>query len=189
MIAFFRENPITLILLIIGGFFLFMTYGALITSKRTGHYVSGVPLVGGLFIFLAFIISSKKILCLLCFLDYGFYALPYSILYSSKLVRLQKTFEQTVTSMGYTAAPPVSDEKLIITYPFGEKTHWNIMSPNNAYTVPDSGVVCMLCRDTTGKEFIAVQKYKPKSDICFVPFDRNGTELVDGISIKTAKKP
>lgn len=38
MIAFFKNNPVTLILLIIGGFFLFMTYGALIESKRSGRY-------------------------------------------------------------------------------------------------------------------------------------------------------
>lgn len=183
MIAFFKDNPLTLILLIIGGFFLFMTYGALISSYRTGHFVSGVPTVGGFFIFLAFIISSKKILSLLFLLDYGYFYLPYSILYGHRLARLTKAFEQTISDMGFSAVTEY-DGKLKITYPFGEKIHWDLFSPANACIEQTSREVCMLCRDASGKEFIAVQKYKPGSDIRFVPFDKGGTDIGDGITIK-----
>ena len=56
---------------------LVMTYGALIASKKSGKHISGVPLFGGILLFIAGIFSPCKWLCLLCFLDYGFLELPY----------------------------------------------------------------------------------------------------------------
>ena len=67
------------ILASIGGFFLFMTYGAMIVSKRSNRFVSGVQLVGGFFIFLGFILSPIKWLAFLCLLDPGVWMLPYSL--------------------------------------------------------------------------------------------------------------
>ena len=60
-----------------GVFCLVMTYGALIASKKSGKHISGVPLFGGFFLFIAGLVSPCKWLCLLCFLDYGFWELPY----------------------------------------------------------------------------------------------------------------
>lgn len=189
MIAFFRENPITLILLIIGGFFLFMTYGALIETKRSGRYVSGVPCTGGICIFLAFIISSRKILSLLCFLDYGFIELPYFIINGLWHDKLNKAFWRRVEQKGYRSIELKQNESMYVTFPEDKETYEYYLPPDTVCTSHERKIKYILCRDSEDNEFIAVYTYSPASEISFIPFDRNGTELVDGISIKTAKKP
>ena len=62
-----------------GVFCLVMTYGALTASKKSGKHISGVPLFGGFFLFIAGLVSPCKWLCLLCFLDYGFWELFYQL--------------------------------------------------------------------------------------------------------------
>lgn len=63
-----------------GVFFLVMTYGALIVSKKTGKHISGVPCIGGICLILAFLLSPCKWLALLGLLDYGLWELPYLLL-------------------------------------------------------------------------------------------------------------
>lgn len=70
----------TIIIGAIGLFFLVMTYGALIASRRSGKHVSGVPCVGGICLVIAFLLSPCKWLALLGFLDYGFWELPYLLI-------------------------------------------------------------------------------------------------------------
>ena len=65
---------------VIGLFFLVVTYGALIVSRKSEHNVSGVPCVGGIFIIIAFLFSPYKWLALLGLLDYGFWELPYLLI-------------------------------------------------------------------------------------------------------------
>lgn len=67
------------ILIAIGAFFLFMTYGALITSHKKGVHISGVPCMGGLFIFLGFILSPVKWLSVLILADPGYYMIAYML--------------------------------------------------------------------------------------------------------------
>lgn len=67
------------ILVLIGVFFMFMTYGALITSKVKNTHISGVPFVGGFFIFLGFILSPIKWLAFLALLDPGIWMIPFSL--------------------------------------------------------------------------------------------------------------
>lgn len=58
---------------------LVMTYGALIASKKSGKHISGVPLFGGFFLFIAGLVSPCKWLCLLFLLDYGYWELFYQL--------------------------------------------------------------------------------------------------------------
>ena len=67
------------VLLLIGAFFLFMTYGALITSKIHNTHVSGVPFVGGFFVFLGFMLSPIKWLAVLALIDPGIWMAPFAI--------------------------------------------------------------------------------------------------------------
>lgn len=73
----------------VGLFFLFMTYGALIQSKRTGKYVSGVPGCGGLFIAIAFLLSPCKWLAVLALTDYGIWMISW-LLISEYLIPILK---------------------------------------------------------------------------------------------------
>ncbi|MBR3267229.1 MAG: hypothetical protein IKI58_00640 [Oscillospiraceae bacterium] len=69
MIQFFKENPACDIFLILGLSAWLITLGAYRTSKKTGHYVSGLPALGGIFIIIGFLTSSKKLLAVLGLLD------------------------------------------------------------------------------------------------------------------------
>ena len=72
------------VLVLIGAFNLFMTYGALITSIRHDKHISGVPFVGGFFIFLGFILSPNKWLAFLALLDPGIWMVFYGIWHRRK---------------------------------------------------------------------------------------------------------
>lgn len=63
----------------VGLIFLIFSYVAMIKNRKKGRFISGCPLLGGVFIFIAAMISPCKWLCLLCLLDYGVWMLPYSI--------------------------------------------------------------------------------------------------------------
>ena len=68
------------ILIAIGMSLIVMSYGALIQSKRSGKHISGVPFVGGFFVFLGFIISPIKWLAILALVDYSYGMLVYCLL-------------------------------------------------------------------------------------------------------------
>lgn len=74
------ENWVLSIMIgLIGVFFIIFTYAAVIKSRKEGKSISGCPLLGGVFLFIAAVISPYKWLCILCLLDYGVWMLPYSI--------------------------------------------------------------------------------------------------------------
>lgn len=77
---FVRTWGVCILIGLIGVFFLVMTYGALIVSKKSDHYVSGVPCVGGICIIIAFLLSPCKWLAFLGLLDYGLWYLPYILI-------------------------------------------------------------------------------------------------------------
>lgn len=81
---------VAIILALIGAFFLFMTYGAIITSKKHDIHISGVPFVGGFFIFLGFILSPIKWLAFLALLDPGIWMAPLALWKNYKLKKAYK---------------------------------------------------------------------------------------------------
>lgn len=81
---------LALILGLIGAFFIFMTYGSMFTSKKHNTHISGVPLVGGIFIFLGFILSPIKWLAFLALLDPGIWMVPLAIWENKKADKKQK---------------------------------------------------------------------------------------------------
>ena len=64
----------------VGLFFLIMTYGALLASKKSGKHISGVPCCGGILLIIAFLLSPCKWLAFLGLLDYGLWELPYQLI-------------------------------------------------------------------------------------------------------------
>lgn len=70
-IDFLKNYWLCIILLLIGSFFLFITYiAASMQSKRSSKNVSGVPGIGGIFIALAFLTTPYKWLMILGLLDW-----------------------------------------------------------------------------------------------------------------------
>lgn len=79
------------IFLIIGLFFVFITYvAAPIESKIKGKFVSGLPGIGGFFIACAFLITPYKWLAFLCLIEWKifwliFKVIPDNILYQKEI--------------------------------------------------------------------------------------------------------
>lgn len=77
------------VLVFIGAFFLFMTYGALITSVKHKTHVSGAPFVGGVFVLVGFLLSPVKLLALIALIDPG----PWLVIYGMWKWRREKNSE------------------------------------------------------------------------------------------------
>lgn len=69
LIQFFKENIVCDFFLALALLSWFITIGARIESKKTGHFVSGVPAVGGICVIIGFLLSSAKWFALLGLLD------------------------------------------------------------------------------------------------------------------------
>lgn len=67
---FVRNNIVCIFFVGLGLLCWFITIGARISSKKTGHYVSGVPGVGGILIIIGFLASPVKWLALIGLLDF-----------------------------------------------------------------------------------------------------------------------
>ena len=69
IIQFIKDNIVCDIFLILALHSWGITIGAAVSSKRTGHYVSGIPAVGGICVIIGFLTSSVKWLAVLGLLD------------------------------------------------------------------------------------------------------------------------
>lgn len=175
MAEFFRQNALTVILLAIGLFFMVMTYAAIISSKRSGRHVSGVPFVGGFFVFLAFIVSPWKYLSALCLLDYGIWMLPYSMIVGG---RNDKRYDKMLKENGFETANK-GDEKLKVCVRSGKEEHeWNYLS-NCPYILDGADTVFMICTDKSGSRFLVYDKNIRFSSPTVVPFDDEKAVIED----------
>ncbi|MBP3233581.1 MAG: hypothetical protein J6M65_04060 [Eubacterium sp.] len=69
MMKFISDNIICIIFVALGVLAWIITVSARISSKKTGHYVSGIPGVGGILIIIGFLTSPVKWLALIGLLD------------------------------------------------------------------------------------------------------------------------
>lgn len=81
--GFFTKNP-TVILALIGLLLSVLNLVNLLKNRKRDHFVSGIPLFGGLFILIGFLLSHHKIWALLCFTDYSWLMLPCSLIFGGK---------------------------------------------------------------------------------------------------------
>ena len=89
MIDFFKENIVFDICLILALLAWGITIGAQISSKLTGHYVSGIPGVGGILLGIGFLLSEYKLLAVLGLLDPDIIYLLFIVI-PNEFIALQK---------------------------------------------------------------------------------------------------
>ena len=63
----------------IGLLYLILNVACIIESKKQKRFISGIPLLGGIHILIAGLISPIKWLALLCVLDFTFWELLYAL--------------------------------------------------------------------------------------------------------------
>lgn len=66
---FASQNPLCVVFIVLAVISWAITIAAMLSSKRTGKHVSGLPALGGFLVFIGFLTSSRKWLALLGFLD------------------------------------------------------------------------------------------------------------------------
>ncbi len=71
-------------LVIMGLICVALTYGAAHASKKSGHYVSGMPVLGAILILIGGLLSAHKILALLCLTDPGPWGFVYAMIREHK---------------------------------------------------------------------------------------------------------
>ncbi len=74
----------------IGILYLIINIGAVIEtqkiqSKGSDHHISGIPLLGGIHLLIAGLISPVKWLAILCVLDYTFWSLLYAVFIADRI--------------------------------------------------------------------------------------------------------
>ena len=74
------NNILCAILVSLGVLAWVITIGARISTKKTGHFVSGIPGVGGILIILGFLVSSVKWLALIGLLDFDLWYFVLNVL-------------------------------------------------------------------------------------------------------------
>lgn len=95
--SFFTKNP-TVILALIGLLLSVLNIVNLIKNRKEDHYVSGIPLFGGLFILIGFLLSHHKIWALLCFTDYSWVMLLFSLIFGGKTDRKKEDSKENEDS-------------------------------------------------------------------------------------------
>ena len=177
MTEFFRQNALTVILLVIGLFFMFMTYGAYIASIRSGRFVSGVPFVGGFFVFLAFIVSPWKLLSLLCVLDLGVWMTPCIMLIERQE---QKRALRFISGKDFESVGRYDKTKKLIIKAGEEELEWPLCT-NQIYRLADPLLRFMICFDKDDKAYLIYTKEKGFKEPLVIPVD-GGRAVVDGLT-------
>ena len=86
---FFTKNP-SVIIALIGLLLSVLNLVNLLKNRKRDHYVSGIPLFGGLLTLIGFLLSHHKIWALLCFADYSWLMLPYALIFGGKIKNDEK---------------------------------------------------------------------------------------------------
>ncbi len=81
--GFFRNNP-TVIVALVGLLLAVLNFVNLLKNRKRDHFVSGIPLFGGLLILIGFLLSHHKWWALLCFTDYSWVMFPLAMIRGGK---------------------------------------------------------------------------------------------------------
>ena len=174
MFALLDKYFITFVLVGIGVFFVVMTYGA----NRRGR--SGIPVVGGLFIAVGFLLSPCKWLAILGLVDYGPSYLIY--LYVSEAF-VKKRFHRLIRQNGYRES--VRDDSLCMVVKVPEINEElvrpYITNEHLRYYVPKCFFA--VCVDGSGKKILLIDKCRGDKVIDIIPFEGNSV-VVTGMKHK-----
>ncbi len=164
----------TIIFGTLGIFLLVITYGALIKSYRTGDHISGVPVLGGLFIFLAFILSPIKWLALLVLLDYGVWMLPY--VFISDYIN-NKKFKSIYEAEDYCDTMINNTQKMVISIPERNEKLERPYITNAVDVLRYPKLLFSVCLNKKGERFILIDRYSKGRKIEILPFDNGEIAL------------
>lgn len=170
MLDFISQNIACIILCAIGLLFVIMTYGA--------HFagVSGVPLVGGLFIAIGFLTTPVKWLALLGLIDPGYWSLPYFLIRDH--IR-NKRFDALYAQHDYAESKRADTEQLRIWIPDRNEELILPYITCHMYQLQIPKLLFTVCIDKAGRRFMLINKCIKGGEIEILPLDDDRIVFTD----------
>ena len=171
MEEFFRYNGISLILIVLGLLSVFVTYGAAKSSEKSGHYVSGIPFVGMIFLLIGGLVSTYKPLALLALLDPGPFWTIRSMIRDYKW---NKVFFEYIEQNGYPCDHKFDFEQKLIVHIDGKDMElpYKTCSP---YYVNNMNICFSIIFDQSGNRYLLLNRRDKGLDK--IDFSENRVEI------------
>mgnify|MGYP004509563551 CR=1 FL=1 len=171
-----HEWILTVILGAIGVFLIAVSYAALYMSKKHGRFISGVPLVGGIFVAAAFLLSPIKWLALLCLIDFSVWEIPYALITAHLRNR---RFRKICAEYGFAQSVRDNSRTIRITIPErNEELLWPYIT-NLVYPLRTPKLLLAVCADRDGGNFLLVDKYERGKPVEIIQFLNNSILIND----------
>ena len=179
MSEFFEKYAATLILLAIGAMYIIINLTAMRASKKEGRFISGIPLLGGVHIFIAFLLTPLKWLCVLCLLDYTipmFFAAFVPGLMSDlrEWARFQRVFSR------YSCKGTEEKTALVMTFGENDYTREEALAYKKIHAFTDSPVRLAVCKNKKGEMIAAFLRDKDSRTPETVSFV-DGRAVIEGV--------
>lgn len=184
MNEFLMKYSLSFLLAAVGVFFVVFNYSAVVHSKKSGHYVSGIPFIGGVLLFFAFIITPLKLLSLTCLLDYSipmFFVsfVPEMIVYYKESRCFLPVFRK------YKYKGEYETRSVVIT--FGDTSYESRLLYNFIYTNVDTPLKFAICKNKNEPAVIALIRDKTVSSAPeILPFS-DGYFTLDDVPYKDTR--
>lgn len=182
------KDFIGIILVILGLICVALTYGAGVASKKSGHYVSGLPCLGAILILIGGLLLPVKAPALLCLTDPGIWGLIYSVI---REYTYNKRFFEYIEANGYSSEREYdSTRRLFVS--FNEKQLELSYVLNNPYILNNMRIMFAIISDEDGNRYILVDRRKdgleripfPEDTIQIVCKDNKGKECTLTVQVR-----
>ena len=181
--VFFLSYPLSATLICLGAFFVIMTYGAWFASIKSGHFVSGVPVVGGLLIMIGFLTSPYKILCLMGLLDYGFWELLFIFYYDFIYLKtIDKRYSDIFRKYG---DRKVCDNDTLLAIKLGDRMFYHVYETAHVISIHRLKTVIAICLDCEGNRYLMIDRRMKKQKPQIISFD---SDLIQADDINYDRK-
>ena len=178
MNEFVSKYCVSIILGFIGVLYIVFNISAVFASKKEGRFISGIPFMGGVHIFLAFLLTPLKWLCFLCLLDYTipmflFTFIPEMIDYQ----KVQRRFKRVFSKYKYKG----EYEQKNIEFKFGENESFEMrLLYRYVYAFTDCAALLAICKNKGEPRVLAIIKDKnADNEPVLIPFEGDSASADD----------
>ncbi len=160
---------LSILLVCIGLFFMGLCYYTVYFTKS-----SGVPFLGGIIVALGFLLSPYKWLALLGLLDFGVWALPYSIISEIMLgKKIRKKFDPIYLDKEYREKEGDEARTILVRIPEREEElEWNYWT-RFEYRLRIPKLIFSICHDKEGNRYLLSDTLQKRSEVDIFPFTEN----------------
>ena len=184
------KDFIGIILVILGLICVALTYGAGAASKRSGHYVSGLPCLGAILILIGGLLLPFKAAALLSLTDPGIWGLAYSMI---RDYTYNKRFFDHIETNGFSSEKEYDSTRRLIVSFNGKQMELSYIT-NNPYILNNMRIMFAITFDENGNRYILVDRKEngleriafPEDTVQIVCPDKKGKECTLTVQVMQA---